>query len=62
MVTTWNVAIRINIYDSDVVEWLLYEGADLPEDYQVTDADRRAFIEDRLNQEECEYETPYIAD
>lgn len=62
MVTTWHLSLRINVYDSEVVEWLIYEGADLPEDYQVTDSDRRAFIEDRLNQEDLEYDALYLVD
>lgn len=59
MITVWHCTMHIVIRDEDVLEWLVYEGAELPDDYIVTDVDRKSYVENHLDQASDDFEFEY---
>lgn len=63
MTTEWLCQIQVTIDDDDVLEWLIYEGGYLPDGYQVTDDDRKAYLMEIFDQQECiEYDDLHKAE
>lgn len=57
--TVWHCTLHITICDEEVMEWLLYEGAELPDNYKVTDLDRKGYIENHLDQASDDFDFEY---